>query len=60
MKTERLLEQIISIPLYFLLFPAIPAYTQWEMTKESNRAKRLKKSSFVDFKKAVVVLSLVK
>jgi hypothetical protein len=49
---NRRIEQILSLPLWIILFPLAPnVLTHWDMVKGNRYVKKLKRASFSDLKK---------
>lgn len=51
---NRFFENIISIPLWLLIFTIPSILTHWGMVKESSRVKKLKKATYQELKEKMI------
>jgi len=53
---SRTIENIVSIPLWLLIAPAVLTLTHWRMVKESNRVERLKRATYKELKEKMMTI----
>ena len=53
---NRLIENIISVPIWLLIFMIPSTLTHWQMVKESPRVKKLKRATYKELKNKIMTI----